>query len=108
MGTVNAVRALYKVPTTAMMAELSEGKETVDLATFTEWVGLFPECPLEELTEAFNTFDTNGNGYVSLPELKHIMQALGEGLTDAEVAGMEKAAGADAEGQVNIRSMCDV
>jgi hypothetical protein len=40
---------------------------------------LQPECPLEELQTAFEYFDTNGNGYISLEELSHVMKALGEG-----------------------------
>ena len=50
----------------------------------------------------------HGNGYIAYPELEKIMTSLGEGMSAAEVTGMEKASGKDAENQVNIRHFVDV
>ena len=80
----------------------------MDQAAFIEFVGKLEEPALEEVSEAFNVFDMHGHGFISLPELTHIMKALGEGLTDPELEGMTRAAAADGDGQVNIRHMVDV
>jgi len=59
-------------------------------------------------SESFSVFDTNSNGYISLPELTHLMKNLGEGLSEEQLAGMSTAAAADSDGQVNIRAFVDV
>ena len=63
------------------------------------------ECydPEEELREAFQVFDKDGNGYISKEELHQVMNNLGEKLTDDEIADMIKEADADGDGQVNYR-----
>ena len=61
------------------------------------------ECydPEEELKEAFQVFDKDGNGYISKEELHQVMNNLGEKLTDEEIADMIKEADADGDGQGN-------
>ena len=39
----------------------------------------------EEIKAAFKVFDLDNNGVISTAELRHVMNALGEKLTDAEV-----------------------
>jgi hypothetical protein len=55
---------------------------------------------LEEVNEAAAVFDQNGNGYISVDELRHVMKNLGEGLDDATLDAMVKAAEPDSEQQV--------
>lgn len=86
------------------MQELCGGR-TVDLATFTQLANKIDTPSHEEVLEAFSVFDTAGQGYIALGELKHLMKALGEGLSDNELKGLEAAAGADAENQVNVRHL---
>lgn len=63
------------------------------------------ECPdpEEELREAFQVFDKDGNGYISKEELHQVMNNLGEKLTDEEIADMIREADVDGDGQVNYR-----
>lgn len=42
----------------------------------------------EEIIEAFKVFDKDGNGFISIDELKHVMTNLGEKLTEEEIQEM--------------------
>ena len=55
----------------------------------------------DEIRAAFETFDNDGNGFVSASELKHVMHKLGEKLTDAEIDEMIHEADIDGDGQVS-------
>lgn len=55
----------------------------------------------EELQQAFKIFDRDGNGLISVAELKHIMAALGEKLTDEEANETMKDADLDHDGHLN-------
>lgn len=54
-----------------------------------------------DIRQAFQTFDKDGNGFISASELRHIMTNLGEKLTDEEVDEMIKEADCDGDGQIN-------
>ena len=55
----------------------------------------------DEIREAFQVFDKDGNGFISAAELRHVMTNLGEKLTDEEVDEMIREADIDGDGQVN-------
>tara|TARA_B100000035_G_C20822037_1_gene474688 strand:- start:227 stop:661 length:435 start_codon:yes stop_codon:yes gene_type:complete len=55
-----------------------------------------------ELKEAFKVFDKDGNGSISASELKHVMNNLGEKLTDEEVDEMIREADVDGDGEINF------
>jgi len=57
--------------------------------------------PEEELKEAFNVFDKDGNGFISASELRHVMTNLGEKLTDKEIDEMIREADVDGDGQIS-------
>lgn len=57
----------------------------------------------EELIEAFKVFDRDGNGVISPGELKHVMNTLGEKMTDDEIEMMIEAADIDKDGSVNYQ-----
>lgn len=55
----------------------------------------------EEMREAFQIFDSDGNGNISADELRQIMANLGEKMTQEEVEEMVKEADIDGDGQIN-------
>ncbi|CAF4808203.1 unnamed protein product, partial [Rotaria magnacalcarata] len=58
----------------------------------------------EEIREAFRVFDKDGNGYISVDELRNVMTSLGEKLTDEEVNQMIREADTDG-GKIKGRSI---
>ena len=56
----------------------------------------------EELIEAFKTFDKNNNGYITESELKAVMHAYGEKLSDEEIHLMFKEADNDKDNKINF------
>lgn len=47
------------------------------------------------------TFDQNGDGWISKEELRFVMNNLGENLTDAELDAMMREADLNGDGKVN-------
>ncbi|KAK6338521.1 hypothetical protein TWF730_002584 [Orbilia blumenaviensis] len=56
----------------------------------------------EEMKEAFNVFDKDGNGLVSPADLQHVMANLGN-LTDTEVEDMIRESDKDGDGNINYK-----
>ena len=59
----------------------------------------------EEMKEAFQVFDKDGNGFISTAELRHVMVNLGERLCDEEVEEMVKEADMAGDGQINYEGV---
>ena len=59
----------------------------------------------EEVKIAFDFFDLDGNGFISVMELKQVASELGEELTESEIDEMIREADADGDGQVNYNGM---
>jgi calmodulin len=98
-----ALRTLGKAPSGEELEELLGGASTVNYAKFKEILDALPPPNFDEVMDAFSTFDTHGQGYMSLSELLHIMKNLGEGLSDAVLAKVKEAAEPDQDNQVNFR-----
>lgn len=62
----------------------------------------------DELIEAFKVFDTNGNGYITVHELRNVMITLGEFLTPDEVDELVKEADLDNDGQINYEEFIKI
>ena len=56
----------------------------------------------EELVEAFKTFDKNGNGCITMQELKDVMHQYGEKLSDEEVKLMFDETDSDKDGKISF------
>lgn len=56
-----------------------------------------------EIKEAFLTFDLNGNGYIGAPEIRFVLEAMGEEVTDEEVDEMIRMLDVDGDGEVNFK-----
>jgi len=55
----------------------------------------------DDIREAFQFFDSNGNGHISRFELKAVMMNLGEKLTDTECDALVREADLDGDGQID-------
>ena len=63
-------------------------------------------CFLNETYNPFGsyiiqTFDRNGDGFISASELRHVMCCLGEKLSDDEIREMIRAADIDGNGRID-------
>lgn len=61
----------------------------------------FPSFDANEIKEAFDCFDINKNGYISVNELKEIFSIIGEDVTNEELDEMIGIADKEGDGQVN-------
>ena len=104
----NIMRSLNQDPTEE---ELNEMIEEVDLdkngeVDFEEFITLMnrrsKEIDIEEeVLNAFKIFDKEGNGLISITELRHIMMTLGDQLSEEEIDDMLKEADSDGDGYIN-------
>eukprot|EP01083_Nonionella_stella_P263807 895707_1 len=104
LGTV--VRSLGQNPTPAELRNLinqvdADGNGTIDFPEFAILMArTVRNNDLEqELKEAYQVFDKDGNGFISAYELRHVLTNLGEKLTDDEVYEMIREADFDGDGQ---------
>jgi calmodulin len=72
-------------------------KGLIDFQVFCDLVSKEMKAPIgeQEIIEAFQVFDRDGNGMISAAELRHIMTSIGEKLTDEEVDEMLREAEVD-------------
>ena len=56
-----------------------------------------------EIKDAFFTFDVSGNGFVAAAEIRFVLDALGENVTDEEIDEMVRMIDMDGDGQVNFK-----
>merc|ERR1711874_106899 len=55
----------------------------------------------EDIRAAFKVFDKNGDGFISESELRHVMENLGEKLTEEDIQTMMTEADLDQDGMVD-------
>jgi calmodulin len=61
-----------------------------------------PEEALRELKHAFDLFDRNGDGYISVQELATVFQSLGQSLTTAELQLLLQDIDTDGDGRIDF------
>jgi Ca2+-binding EF-hand superfamily protein len=101
--SATGLRTLGKAPSSEEMEELLKGDKTVDFNKFKGMYNAAPTAEIEDVMDAFATFDMHNGGYIALEELIHLMKNLGEGLPDPILKQIEQAAEPDSDGQVNYR-----
>ncbi|KAJ8658164.1 hypothetical protein O0I10_006171 [Lichtheimia ornata] len=57
----------------------------------------------DELEQCFKAFDKNGDGYISIQELKEVMTRLGENLNEHELKEMMEEADTNHDGQIDYK-----
>eukprot|EP01040_Poterioochromonas_malhamensis_P013662 gene13662-15055_t len=103
LGTV--MRSLGQNPTEAELADMinevdADGNGTIDFPLFLTMMAR--KMMDTDSEEAFKVFDKDGNGLISVAELRHITTDLGEKLLyDEEVDEMIREAGIDGDGQID-------
>jgi calmodulin len=82
------------------------GEKLIELQDFLNWVGSKSTSSdnLDDVIAAFEVFDKDGKGNVTVTELRHVLCNLGERLADDDVSMMLKQANIPDTGQVNYRS----
>ena len=102
------LRSLGQNPTEAELLDMinevdADGNGDVDFQEFMALMcGKMKDTENEEeLIEAFKVIDRDGNGLISASELRHVMNNLGEQMTDADVDEMVRDADIDGDGHIN-------
>ncbi|CAH8595714.1 unnamed protein product [Schistosoma guineensis] len=85
-----------------------DGNGTVEFDEFLRMMRRYsqnqrPKSSDDELREAFNVFDQNGDSVIDFSEIKQTMHFLGEAVTDDEVRQMIKEADLDKNGSIDFR-----
>ena len=94
-----------------MIEKVAGGNVThIDFNQFMEMMGqkILERDPLQEILKAFELFDKDHNGKISLKDLKAATVELGENLTDDELREMIREADRDADGEVGREEFVDV
>lgn len=58
----------------------------------------------EELRQAFNVFDRDGSGTISTAELREVLKAIGDDLTDTEINEIMRSADTDGDHNISCES----
>ncbi|CAG9860447.1 unnamed protein product [Phyllotreta striolata] len=105
LGTL--IRSLGQNPTERelknLVSEISREDGKVDFSEFLTLLAMQMNNAgdEEELREAFRIFDKDGNGYIKLEELKHIVMTMGEKMSIQEFTEMMNEIEVNGEGKFN-------
>ena len=71
-------------------------------------VRIAQRSPAEEMKKAFELFDEDGTGKISLRNLRHIARELGENLTDDDLQAMIQEFDKDEDGQISLEEFAGI
>jgi calmodulin len=102
------IRAVGRNPTERQVAELQRKIDPTNSGqiSFNQFLSVLDEKPFEGdivdlVKDCFKLFDKDGNGFVSVSELRHVLTTLGEKLTTEEVDSLLRDAEVNEEGNLN-------
>lgn len=108
------LRALGAAPSQLEIQEMTEANET-GFIDFQQFLKLISESSTDqsnkekELRKAFNIFDNDNNGFITVADLKHILTCLGEEpLTEEEYSAVIAALDSDNDGRVTFNDFCNI
>ena len=90
-----------------LMIMAAHGLDERGYVVYDEFVDIMAErmaarSPEEELSKAFELFDEDGKGKISLRNLRHIAKELGENLSDDELQAMIDEFDGDQDGEISL------
>ncbi|XP_019876703.1 calmodulin-like [Aethina tumida] len=102
----NVARCLGFNPSEAQIQEIIEEDEERTQIDFEQFLDIMRtkfdyEESDEELRDALQVLDVNGNGFMLAEELKHLMTNLGEKLTEEEVDTVIKETDINGDGEID-------
>ena len=80
----------------------------IDFPEFLAMIAGKTTDPEDEIREAFKVFDRDDSGYVSVAELRDVMDALGERLTDGEIDEIISTVGQDRNGRIDYAKFVEL
>merc|ERR1712042_324742 len=102
------MRAIGQNPSEAEIQDMvnqvdKDGTGSIDFPEFLMMMSLKADAENaeDEIREAFQVFDGDGNGFINRQELAVVMGNMGESLTPAEIQGMIDEADVDGDGLIN-------
>ena len=66
------------------------------------------EHAINEFKQAFNIFDKDKDGYITIKELEQIMKKLGQNLTESELQNMINEVDIDGSGTIDFRDFLGI
>jgi calmodulin len=111
----NMMRALGYDPTMPELEAIvsdanTSGSGAIDFPEFLMFMGKMQKKlnPDDIFMNAFQAFDTNGNGFITGRELMSVLARVGEKVTEAEVNEMMKRVDKNGEGKLNYEDFLDL
>lgn len=114
LGTI--MRVIGQNPTEAELQDMvnevdEDGNGTIEFDEFAKMMvnkTTNKNTDVEVSREAFNVFDTENTGYITMKELKRVMNNLGEELADEDIEEMIAKVDSDGDGRVSFEDFMEM
>ncbi|KAF7494505.1 Myosin-2 essential light chain [Sarcoptes scabiei] len=107
----DALRAMGLNPTEGEIRRCSETLEKDQRITFDIFMPIYHQIAkskdrytFEELVDGLRNFDTDGSGTMAVTELRYLLTALGEKMTEEEVEKLIETSIVDEQGRINYET----